>query len=332
MRTRIKEMGYFPVMLLCMDLMLWFVVWLLRPKALKSVGIFLALFSVLFLAAAFLLEQRRRTKISQALERFVENPNERQLEELLQSGGLSFAHGINGLYQKLTHQEAQIREQTMELASYREFIEAWVHEMKTPISLSTLVLENRKEEMSAAVYQRMVYVQQQLTQNVERILYYARLQMEHKEYKFTQIPLDRAVQEVAEEYQMLAAEKKLSFHLEHLQALTVNSDEKVLHFMLSQLFDNACKYADPTNGSIEVKSWQEQKKVFLAIRNNGTGVPPEDAPFLFDRGFTGNQPDRQKATGMGLYLVKKYAEALCIEVQLEPVLSAGFGIVLIFSL
>ncbi len=70
----------------------------------------------------------------------------------------------------------------------------------------------------------------------------------------------------------------------------------------------------------------------MTVRDNGKGTSPEDLPFLFDKGFTGSRPKRQKATGMGLYLVKKYAEQLGIAVEIEPGSDCGkgFGIQLIF--
>ena len=122
--------------------------------------------------------------------------------------------------------------------------------------------------------------------------------------------------------------------LAELEPLTVVTDQRVLRFMLTQLLSNAMKYADETLGRVSVSVWQEGDRVVLAVRDNGSGVPPEDAPFLFDKGFTGSHPERQKATGMGLYLVKKYARSLCVEVALEPGSTSGkgFGIVLRFSL
>ena len=68
------------------------------------------------------------------------------------------------------------------------------------------------------------------------------------------------------------------------------------------------------------------------MHDNGNGVPAEDLPFIFDKGFTGYHPDRQKATGMGLYLVRKYASALNIDVRTETSLlnRFGFGIELVF--
>lgn len=77
-----------------------------------------------------------------------------------------------------------------------------------------------------------------------------------------------------------------------------------------------------------------EDEVLWAVRNNGSGILPEDAPFIFDKGFTGSRPERQKATGMGLYLAKKYAQQLGARIELEPVCTSGtgFGIRVIFTL
>lgn len=102
--------------------------------------------------------------------------------------------------------------------------------------------------------------------------------------------------------------------------------------MLSQIFANAFKYTKKSGGIVETVLWREGEKIHLAVRNNGKGVPAEDVPFLFDKGFTGNHPDRQEATGMGLYFVKKYAKILAVEVQIEEMATSGegFGIELVF--
>ena len=203
----------------------------------------------------------------------------------------------------------------MELSEYREYIEAWVHEIKTPLSLLTLVCNNHRDEISPYVYARMNYIQHQLNEDVERILYYARLQAEHSDIKFTHFRLDECVGEALSEYRPFINEKKILL-TEELFSFEIASDRKIVLFILSQLFSNAVKYSDSITGRISIAMRQTDDKIYLAIHNNGKGVPTEDAPFVFDKGFTGNYPNRQKATGMGLYLVRKYAEKLCIEVHL----------------
>lgn len=263
--------------------------------------------------------------------RFLEMPDEQTKENLLRR--FDDDEAVCTLCTQIFSNLSLLNEKTVELNEYREYIEAWVHEAKTPLSLSTLVLNNHRDEMSPYVYARLDYIQHQLNEDVERILYYARLQAEHPDVRFTQFRLDECVMEVLDEYRGLTEEKHILLTME-LKPLTIASDRKIVLFMVSQIVGNAVKYADGNKGKISVVMCGDQDKVHLSIYNNGEGVPPEDAAFVFDKGFTGSHPNRQKATGMGLYLVHKYAEKLCVQVGLDDKLpyDTGFGIELTFAL
>lgn len=326
----LKAAGHWMVLLLATDVVFIFVTWILRRDALKYMLLFLGLATVLVAFAGVWADYRRRQKREEAMLRFLEVPGEETKGGLVRQFGDSGALAL--LCEQLLDQSARIREKTAELCEYQEYIEAWVHEAKSPLSLSTLVLENHKEEMSPYVYGRMRYIRHQLGEAVERILFYARLNADHSDYKFTRFRLDECLAEVLEEYSDFLSEKGILLEGEAVP-LSVISDRKVVTFLLSQLIGNAVKYADPREGRIFFSMERQKEQVFLAIYNNGEGVPDEDAPFVFDKGFTGNHPSRQKATGIGLYLVKKYAKRLCVEVELVPALEQqGFGIRLRFTL
>lgn len=328
-----RKCSHWLILLLITDLAFVFLTWIVRAEVIKYVILFIVLFTCMIIFTGFFLENRRRKKILKDVEAFLEKPSEANMNALAEITGSGWSNAIEILYEKLTRQAKQINEKTIELTDYREYIEAWVHEIKTPLFLSSLVIENRKDEMSPYVYDRMHYTQRQLSDEVERILYYARLNADHADYKFTEFRLDDCAAEVISEYKGFADEKHISIQLDLLPC-SVISDRKVVVFMLSQIIGNAVKYADADNGRITMSISKEQDKVCLSVYNNGKGIPPEDAPFLFDKGFTGNHPDRQKATGMGLYLVKKYADRLCVDVQLDinDTTEKKFGITLIFTL
>lgn len=320
------------ILLAVTDLVFAFLTWIVRPDAFLNILLFILLFSSMAAFVGLYLERTRRKKISRALESFLETPDERSKNLLIQEVGEPWRENVEAVYQSLDLARASLSEKTGELAAYQEFIEAWVHEIKTPLSLSTLVLNNHQDEMSPYVFTRLRYVEQQVSEDVARILFYARLQTDHADYKFTRFDLDACVREVLAEHQTIIDEKKVQVYLA-LKALTVISDRKVVCFMLSQLIDNAVKYADSSDGKVSISLEQKSDQVCFGIYNNGEGVPPEDAPFIFDKGFTGNHPNRQKATGMGLYLVDKYAEKLKVTVRLDPKIpyKTGFGIQMIFT-
>lgn len=328
----LKSAGHWLILLLLTDLTFILLAWLLRPDAMKSICLFILLFTVLITGTGCFLQFRKQRRVNDAVSRFLDDPGENTKQSLAAACGGSWARVIEAAYGKLQKQNAEINEKQLSLQNYQEYIEAWTHEIKTPMSLMTMVLENHKDEMSPYVSGRMEHVRRQISEDVDNILYYARLQTDHADYNFTRFRLDECAGEAIREFASLAEEKHISF-VTDLDRVTVVSDRKTLAFMISQLLSNAVKYAAAGNGKVFVSIRQDSRdhKIHLCVRDNGKGVPPEDAPFLFDKGFTGNHPDRQKATGMGLYLVKKYAEALSAEVKLEPsVESSGFGIELVF--
>ena len=85
--------------------------------------------------------------------------------------------------------------------------------MKTPIALCTLILDNRREEMSQEVYQRMRHVNGKLQEYVEQILYYSRLHCEHKDYLLQRVSLQECVESVAEDYEYFMGEKQIKVRL-----------------------------------------------------------------------------------------------------------------------
>lgn len=331
MKRYIKLAWHWIVLLLSTDIAFIFSTWIIRREAVRYMSLFFLLFTVLTLVIGFWSELHKQRKDEAVLLDFLETPDDRTRNALLERFHCSEA--ARQLCQQVFSDQALLNEKTVELSEYQDYIEAWVHEVKTPLSLSTLVMNNHKDEMSPYVYARMNYAQHQINEDVERILFYARLQADHSDVKFIRFRLDECVSEVLDEYQSFIEENNILLTLDFCP-LEVVSDRKTVSFMVSQLISNAVKYTDSNAGKISMTIRQDRDEIHLGIYNNGDGVPPEDVPFIFDKGFTGNYPNRQKATGMGLYLVRKYAEKLCARVRIDSDIpyESGFGIELIFVL
>jgi len=334
MKAFFNKIGSWLILFMATDMAFILLTWLIRPEAIKSVSLFIILFTLIMIGIGYVWQRISRRKKLDAFKSFLDDPSEETKATLAVVLDDSWSQMIESAYTKIQKQTATISEKQIGLQNYQEYIEAWTHEIKTPLSLMTLILENHYDEISTYVADRLHYVRLQISQDVERILYYARLQTNHADYNFSRIRLDECVVDVLSDYSPLAEEKKTAFTCE-MQPLEVVSDRKVLSFMISQLVSNAVKYASQVEGKVTVIVTQDKDvdaKIRLAVHDNGNGVPAEDLPFIFDKGFTGYHPDRQKATGMGLYLVRKYASALNIDVRTETSLlnRFGFGIELVF--
>lgn len=326
-RVNLKSEIRWLLLLLLLDLFFAFLVWLVAPSAFGSVGVIIVLFTALILLAGYWTDHIKQKKQREALQTFLSNPDEEGEQMLLDRLDRSW-HPLVRLALTQTRENARlVKKKEVELQNYQEFIEAWTHEIKTPISLATLVLANHKEDMSPYVYRRMEHVRYMIGSDVEKILYYARMQAGHVDYRFEKLDVRECVQQCMEEFYGIFDEKGVELQLD-LAPLQIVSDKKILIFMLAQLISNGFKYAATEQPIIRIASWrgvQDDGKIHLSIGDNGTGVPAEDLPFLFDKGFTGSHPDRQNATGMGLYFVKKYAEALSVEVNIGLIATSGKG-------
>lgn len=231
------------------------------------------------------------------------------------------------LSRTLRAQEQALSQAKLALADYRDYVESWAHETKTPLSLLTVLLDNRREELGEPVGEKLDYVRNRLQEFVNQMLYYARLTGEKKDYCFAQIPLGELVEEVLEDYRPLLEERRLTVSLEGGEQ-TIFTDRRGMLFLLSQIVSNAVKYSKP-DSSLEITLTEEGDRQKLAIQDHGRGVRPCDLPYLFEKGFTGTpDPEQRSATGMGLYLAKKMAEDLHVELQAVSQWGEGFCMVL----
>ena len=130
---------------------------------------------------------------------------------------------------------------------------------------------------------------------------------------YTKCPYRRSFTQRLGDNKYLLREKNVALCLDGLE-LTVYTDEKWVRFILGQLIANAVQYcnAQPT---LSFYARREESQIRLTIQDNGLGIPEEELPRVFDKGFTGrNGRLRSGATGLGLYLCKQ----LCIKLGIGP--------------
>ncbi len=89
----------------------------------------------------------------------------------------------------------------------------------------------------------------------------------------------------------------------------VRSDARLLHHMLVNLLDNACKYGD-AEGALEVSVCTAAEGVTLAVRDCGPGIGEAQSASLFQPYARGVDPHATPGQGLGLAIVAGFAKAL----------------------
>ena len=219
-----------------------------------------------------------------------------------------------------------------ERAEYREYIEQWIHEIKTPITGIRLLCDNNRSDLTRGIMAEV----EKIERYTEQSLYYARSENTQKDFAVREISLLDVIHGALADNKYLLMQEKVRLELPEKSAC-VYSDEKWLRFILDQLIVNAVKYARkaPEEGLQGSQEYPQQgpmrtesvirfltedmgEYVTLSIQDNGMGIDAAELPRVFEKGFTGqNGRQVQHSTGLGLYLCKKLCGKLGIRIEIE---------------
>ena len=138
--------------------------------------------------------------------------------------------------------------------------------------------------------------------------------------------LNEIAHQAVKKYSLLFVYNKLSIQIEPL-ARDIPSDAMWLGFILGQLLSNSVKYTR-TGG---VRIYMEDSA--LVVADTGIGIRKEDLPRIFEKGYTGyNGRMDTRASGIGLYLAKRAADALGISIAVFSELGKGTRVSLRFPI
>ena len=213
-------------------------------------------------------------------------------------------------------------------SDYREYIETWVHEIKTPMASIGLILDNNESKAGRSISHEM----KKIENYVEEVLYYARSSHVGKDYLIKEIDLEELVKKVIRRNAADFIRKGISIDMDEVTG-KIFSDSKWLEYILNQIIGNAVKYTKTGEGSIRVYTTRNTENMVLTVEDHGIGILPKDLGRVFEKGFTGeNGRVFGKSTGMGLYLSKKLTEQLGhgLSVFSEP--GSGTKVQIIFPL
>lgn len=317
------------LLLFCVDAFAALLLWLADAQAFGTLLGIILLFSFLLFAGTLLFAVVQERKKKQRFAAFLSQPDSVQEERLLRCVSRQERQQLEQMIQIFRTQQTQLSQIAEDLHDYEEYVEGWAHETKTPLSLLTMLLDNRQEELPPELSRKFNYVRSQLQEDVTQMLYYARLKSSTKDYRFQMLRLNELVEEVLEDYQPLLEERAFLIH-NTLVDEQVFTDSRGLRFILGQIISNSIKYC-ASAPKLSICAECREREIILRIRDNGAGVKACDLPYIFQKGFTGDSTDSQKkATGMGLYLARKMADDLKLKIEAQSNWGKGFEVILTF--
>lgn len=211
---------------------------------------------------------------------------------------------------------------------YREYIELWVHEIKTPIASCKLLVENNKSEVTKSIDEEIVKVENY----IEQALFYTRSNALEKDYIIKELNLKNSVNKVVKRNANILIERKIKIEVKDLDKI-VYSDSKWIEFIINQIVSNSIKYMDKGEGTIRFYTNKIGENIILNIEDTGIGMSEKDVIKAFEKGYTGENGRKfGKSTGIGLYLCKKLVIKLGLGINLTSEINVRTKVSIIFPI
>ncbi|MHC5268973.1 sensor histidine kinase [Enterococcus sp. LJL98] len=224
-------------------------------------------------------------------------------------------------------EEQQLLKQTKRQEQQITFMNLWVHQMKTPLSVLEMMAQNQQLSALAVLTET-----QRLKNGLNIALNEARLSNHFQnDFILTQLSLTNVVSSAISTQKTAFIQRKIYPSVQIPENLFVISDEKWLAFMIEQILTNSLKYSYP-EGTIEITAGKKGHQIWLSIKDGGVGIPAADLPRVRKAFFTGeNGRNFGEATGMGLYLVQQVATDLEISFDIQSTPNQGTTVTFLFQ-
>ena len=297
--------------LICMVALTVFL--LVCGNSFSTVLLILSVWTLILLAGLFLTYWQRKRQMRQLLDMAGQLSERYLISEVMelpeQAEDQVYYRLLKMAGKSMLEQIGEIRRERQE---YKEYIEQWIHEIKTPITAMKLLCENHRTDWTKELLLEL----EKTNRFTEQALYYARSEHTEKDYSVRKMALIQVVHQAIADNKYLLLQSGMHLEVEEIQD-TVYSDDKWVRFILNQLIANAVKYRTG-QPILRFSTHRQQDQVVLVVEDNGIGISATDLPRIFEKGFTGQNGRKvQQSTGIGLYLCKRLCEKLGIGITAE---------------
>lgn len=212
------------------------------------------------------------------------------------------------------------------------------HELKTPVASIKICIETLLAHTDLSKEKRDLFLQRCLsnTERLQRLLADVSLitRMDDGSASIVKqaVNLSDLIGTAVAEHQMIAESKGIVIENEVVHALPMSGNPSLLEAVFNNLIDNAIAYSGGTVIKIRLLH-EDEKKITLAVADNGIGIADEHLPRLFERFYRIDKGRSRAAggTGLGLAIVKNAVMLHDGSISVENINSGGLSFRIILS-
>ncbi|XVQ08529.1 sensor histidine kinase [Spirillospora sp. CA-255316] len=196
----------------------------------------------------------------------------------------------------------------------RQLIDDASHELRSPLAIIRANLDTvlTAPDAEDADRRRAVQVVDRATTRMTRLVedLLATARRSAPAFHDTDVDLAVVAREAAEEFDSLAAARRLTIDRDLRRGLTLIGDHDALRRAVGNLLSNAVRLA-PAGSAITVAADRSGGWQWVAVKDSGPGIGPDEQERVFDRFWRGADArrSRDRRTGLGLAIVRHIVEA-----------------------
>lgn len=196
----------------------------------------------------------------------------------------------------------------------QNFISLMSHDLKTPVAkiagtVDVLIQKRRGDAELTKSLNYIVDSTKELNQFITSILDLTKIESTNFTINKVSKDVNPLIDQVVSSLEQEASLKTITIESELSPLYPIEFDVELIKRVISNLLENAIKYSGQSS-TVKIKTWDDEKWVYIEIRDNGVGIPPEDIDHVFDKFYRVKNDASHviKGSGLGLYLVKYFVE------------------------
>lgn len=212
----------------------------------------------------------------------------------------------------------------------RDFIANVSHELRTPLTsiqgyAETLLDAEPPSNNNREFLEIIRKNASRMARLTEDLLTLARVESGEQNFEIAPLRSEQLLEEAVQSFREIAKSRGIELQIENSAAgQLVEADHEAIHQVISNLVDNAIKYA-PTGTRIVLGARPAAERVEFFVRDFGPGISSEHLPRLFERFYRVDKARSRESggTGLGLAIAKHIVLAHGGTIRAESELNHG---------